>query len=148
MNFPGSLEGSFSPSSPTDSFSHLATPSVRGVAVEAHGFQQRRKRAEKLSSFFGVEYRELFTEVLDVIESEVQLDSMSGSLSPEETQVCNSLLWPASQTVLSRLLQHVGTAGQAQKTQKSLIINPSPRFLSITHFDYQSSSCQTLHAAG
>lgn len=86
-SIPGSLDGSLQPPSPTDSFASLAPLSARGETVEAHGFQQRRKRAAKLSSFFGVDYRELFTEVLDVIESEVQSDSMSGSLSPEETQV-------------------------------------------------------------
>ncbi|KAF8323114.1 hypothetical protein DL93DRAFT_2033983, partial [Clavulina sp. PMI_390] len=53
----------------------------------AGDFQQRRRQAAKLSSFFGVEYRELFTDVLEVIEDEVKNDSVQGHLSSEETQV-------------------------------------------------------------
>jgi len=49
-------------------------------------FQKRRKRAAKLSSFFGVEYRELFTEVLNTIESEVRNDRARGSLTAAEVQ--------------------------------------------------------------
>lgn len=86
-----SKASSIVPPSPTDSFSFLAPPlssfssSPDPTAVE---FQQRRKRAAKLTSFFGVEYRDLFDQVLDVIESEVKEDSIMGELSPEETQVC------------------------------------------------------------
>lgn len=66
--------------------SSLATPPSPGP-VNPDGFAQRRKRAAKLSSFFGVDHKVLFTEVLDVLESEVVEDGMSGSLSPEELQV-------------------------------------------------------------
>ncbi|KAF8316707.1 uncharacterized protein EI90DRAFT_3077122, partial [Cantharellus anzutake] len=53
---------------------------------KAKAFQQRRRRAAKLSSFFGVEYRELFTEVLDTIEDEVKSDAKRGSLTTEEVR--------------------------------------------------------------
>ncbi|KAG8686996.1 hypothetical protein FRC09_013800 [Ceratobasidium sp. 395] len=49
-------------------------------------FAARRKRAAKLSKFFGVSYRDLFGAVLDILESDVREDKEEGSLSAAETQ--------------------------------------------------------------
>lgn len=49
-------------------------------------FAARRKRAAKLSNFFGVSYRDLFGAVLDILESDVREDKEEGSLSAAETQ--------------------------------------------------------------
>jgi hypothetical protein len=49
-------------------------------------FAARRKRAAKLSKFFGVSYRDLFGAVLEILESDVKEDKEEGSLSAAETQ--------------------------------------------------------------
>jgi len=56
------------------------------VDFNALGFQQRRRRAEKLQRIFGVDYRTLFKEVLDNIENEVKDDRNRGVLSSDELQ--------------------------------------------------------------
>lgn len=63
--------------------------SVPAPPRSSNEFQNRRRRAAKLTSFFGVEYRELFAEVLDTIESEVKSDRARGSLNADEVQVCD-----------------------------------------------------------
>lgn len=55
--------------------------------VEASPFEVRRRRAAKLSHFFGVSYRDLFGEVLDSIELGVREDEVKGTLNPDEAQV-------------------------------------------------------------
>jgi len=50
-------------------------------------FQTRRKRAEKLSHFFGESHKTLFGDVLESIESGVQDDRAKGRLTYEEVQV-------------------------------------------------------------
>ncbi|KAG9013809.1 hypothetical protein FRB94_000789 [Tulasnella sp. JGI-2019a] len=47
-------------------------------------FQQRRKRAAKLTKFFGTDYRSMFGEVLDSIEVGVLDDQTRGTLSEAE----------------------------------------------------------------
>lgn len=54
---------------------------------DATSFQQRRKRAAKLTHFFGVDYRELFDDVLDRIESNMQLGQRDGRLHAAEAEV-------------------------------------------------------------
>lgn len=54
---------------------------------EASSFQQRRKRAAKLTQFFGVDYRELFDEVLATIENDMQLGERDGMLRADEAKV-------------------------------------------------------------
>lgn len=53
---------------------------------EATSFQQRRKRAAKLTHFFGVDYRELFDDVLDSIEYDMKLGQKDGKLRAEEVE--------------------------------------------------------------
>lgn len=54
---------------------------------DATGFQARRRRAAKLTQFFGVDYRELMTEILDSIERGLEEESGKGTLNPDEVQV-------------------------------------------------------------
>jgi hypothetical protein len=50
-------------------------------------FQLRRRRAAKLTHFFGVDYRELVHDVLESIEKGVEEERRRGTLQPEEVQV-------------------------------------------------------------
>jgi hypothetical protein len=54
---------------------------------QTSSFQQRRKRAAKLMQFFGVDYRELFDDVLESIESDMQLGQRDHMLRAEEVEV-------------------------------------------------------------
>ncbi|KAA1471394.1 hypothetical protein DENSPDRAFT_113350 [Dentipellis sp. KUC8613] len=59
----------------------LASPEPEMVS-----FQARRRRAAKLTNFFGVDYRDLVGDVLESIESGVEEERHRGSLQPEEVQ--------------------------------------------------------------
>ncbi|KAG6332094.1 hypothetical protein ID866_6997 [Astraeus odoratus] len=50
-------------------------------------FQVRRRRAAKLTSFFGVDYRELIHDVLESIERGVEEERRRGNLQPEEVEL-------------------------------------------------------------
>ncbi|KAF9225386.1 hypothetical protein BS17DRAFT_778527 [Gyrodon lividus] len=50
-------------------------------------FQLRRRRAAKLTHFFGVDYRELVHDVLESIEKGVEEERRRGTLHPEEVEV-------------------------------------------------------------
>ena len=52
------------------------------------GFQERRRKAAKLTQFFGVDYRELINDVLQSIEHGVKNEHKSGTLRPDEAEVC------------------------------------------------------------
>lgn len=54
-------------------------------------FQTRRRRAAKLTQFFGVDYRELIKDVLESIESGLEHERKHGTLDPEEVEVSLSL---------------------------------------------------------
>jgi hypothetical protein len=54
---------------------------------EASEFQLRRRRAAKLTHFFGVDYRELIQDVLESIEKGVEEERGRGTLHPEEVEV-------------------------------------------------------------
>ncbi|KAI0375475.1 hypothetical protein BV20DRAFT_960642 [Pilatotrama ljubarskyi] len=49
-------------------------------------FQQRRRRAAKLTHFFGVDYRELMNEVLESIEKGLEEERGKGTLRPDEVK--------------------------------------------------------------
>ncbi|KZP28957.1 hypothetical protein FIBSPDRAFT_238012 [Athelia psychrophila] len=53
---------------------------------EANDFQLRRRRAAKLSQFFGADYKSVMQEVLDSIEKGVEDERQSGHLQPEEAE--------------------------------------------------------------
>jgi hypothetical protein len=65
---------------------------------ETNQFELRRRRAAKLSQFFGVGYRDLFGEVLDSIEISVREDEGKGTLNAAEAEVCFRLFLSPSQT--------------------------------------------------
>jgi hypothetical protein len=50
-------------------------------------FQVRRRKAAKLTQFFGVDYRELINDVLQSIENGVENEHKSGTLRAEEAEV-------------------------------------------------------------
>lgn len=50
-------------------------------------FQVRRRRAAKLKQFFGVDYRDLVRDVLDSIETGVELERGRGMIDVEEAEV-------------------------------------------------------------
>ncbi|KIJ66357.1 hypothetical protein HYDPIDRAFT_26714 [Hydnomerulius pinastri MD-312] len=54
---------------------------------ETSEFQLRRRRAAKLTHFFGVDYRELIQDVLESIEKGVEEECNRGTLQPEEVEV-------------------------------------------------------------
>jgi hypothetical protein len=58
---------------------------------QASSFQQRRKRAAKLTHFFGVDYRELFDDVLETLENDMQLGQSEGVLRAEEVEVSHCI---------------------------------------------------------
>ena len=55
-------------------------------------FQLRRRRAAKLTNFFGVDYRVLIQDVLESIESGLEHERKRGTLAAEEAEVCLTLL--------------------------------------------------------
>ncbi|KAI0323090.1 hypothetical protein OF83DRAFT_1167107 [Amylostereum chailletii] len=67
----------------TSSF-NMALPS--SPEPEMVSFQARRRRAAKLTNFFGVDYRDLIGDILESIEDDVQEASHCGTLKPEEVQ--------------------------------------------------------------
>lgn len=54
---------------------------------EVSDFQVRRRRAAKLTSFFGVNYRELIEDILESIERGVEEEHGKGTLQLEEAEV-------------------------------------------------------------
>jgi hypothetical protein len=53
---------------------------------EVTDFQARRRRAAKLTQFFGVDYRELISEVLESIESGLDHEQKRGALNADEVE--------------------------------------------------------------
>ncbi|THH19682.1 hypothetical protein EW146_g1519 [Bondarzewia mesenterica] len=70
----------------TSSLSLASQYTVASPAPEMVSFQARRRRAAKLSSFFGVDYRDLIGEVLDSLQHDVEEEGHRGSLEPHELQ--------------------------------------------------------------
>jgi hypothetical protein len=73
----GSLASEYS----SDLASLLQTPEPGG------DFQMRRKRAAKLTQFFGVHYRELINDVLQSLEKGLEREMKRGTLQPGEFDV-------------------------------------------------------------
>jgi len=64
-----------------------ASVAIPSPKLDAGSFQQRRKKAAKLTQFFGVDYRELIDNVLESIENGMQVDQRDGMLRAEEVEV-------------------------------------------------------------
>lgn len=54
--------------------------------MEVTDFQLRRRRAAKLTAFFGVDYRDLIHDVLDSIENGLIHERRRGTINPEEAE--------------------------------------------------------------
>ncbi|KAK7063832.1 hypothetical protein R3P38DRAFT_2756667 [Favolaschia claudopus] len=67
----------------TATTSNETTPDA---AATEFSFQQRRRRAAKLTQFFGVDYRELIEDVLDSIEHGLDAERKRGTLNPGEIE--------------------------------------------------------------
>jgi hypothetical protein len=59
---------------------------------EPSNFQLRRRRAAKLTHFFGVDYRELIHDILESIEKGVEEERKRGTLRPEEVEVSSFMI--------------------------------------------------------
>ncbi|KII94028.1 hypothetical protein PLICRDRAFT_50020 [Plicaturopsis crispa FD-325 SS-3] len=68
----------------TSSMSLNSEYNLTSPKPEATDFQLRRRRAAKLTHFFGVDYRDLIQDVLDSIEKGVEEESKRGTLSQHE----------------------------------------------------------------
>ncbi len=64
--------------------------SVAAPSEEEINFRARRKRAAKLTQFFGVDYRDLMGEVIDSLEKGLEEEGGRGTLRPDEVQVRKS----------------------------------------------------------
>jgi len=53
---------------------------------EPTDFQLRRRRAAKLTQFFGVDYKQIIHDILESIEKGVEEDRKKGTLQPEEAE--------------------------------------------------------------
>ncbi|KAJ7687451.1 hypothetical protein B0H17DRAFT_1070262 [Mycena rosella] len=58
----------------------------RTPEAERSEFQQRRRRAAKLTQFFGVDYRDLIDDVLESIEHGLDAERRHGTLNPAEAE--------------------------------------------------------------
>jgi hypothetical protein len=70
--------------------SMLSLSSVFTITSPQHEiteFQLRRRKAAKLTQFFGVDYRDLIQDVLESIEKGVDEDRNRGTLKPSEADV-------------------------------------------------------------
>jgi hypothetical protein len=54
---------------------------------EPTDFQLRRRRAAKLTQFFGVDYKQIIHDILESIEKGVEEERKRGTLQPEEVEV-------------------------------------------------------------
>lgn len=82
------------------------------VTPEPMGFQARRKRAAKLTNFFGASYRDLFGEVLQKLEVGFLEEAKEGGMSREEVAVSPKFIPRAiewSLTCLQDLMGQVKT---------------------------------------
>ncbi|KAK1233063.1 hypothetical protein PQX77_003790 [Marasmius sp. AFHP31] len=59
---------------------------IRNADDQDLDFQMRRKKAAKLTQFFGVNYRDLIRDVLDSIESGLEMETKKGTVSKEEAE--------------------------------------------------------------
>ncbi|CAA7264761.1 unnamed protein product [Cyclocybe aegerita] len=70
----------------TTSIEPTSASTVSTPKADVSSFQLRRRRAAKLTQFFGVDYRELISDVLESIENGVQAERQRGTLREEEVQ--------------------------------------------------------------
>ena len=83
---------------------------------ELTDFQLRRRRAAKLTQFFGVQYRELINDVLDSLEHGLEHEQKRGTLQAGEIAVCPHLL-PLSYVPFANCGRYIGFARTPPRTQ-------------------------------
>ena len=84
------------------SFSSDISALIAPTPTEA-SFQQRRRRAAKLTHFFGVDYRDLVNEILESIEKGLEEERGKGTLRPDEVKVRQRLALVLFSTVMPML---------------------------------------------
>lgn len=73
---------------PDSVLSHsTAETSLTNAKPEPTDFQLRRRKAAKLTQFFGVDYKQIIHDVLESIEKGVEEERKRGTLQPEEVEV-------------------------------------------------------------
>ena len=82
-------------------------------SAEEKTFQARRKRAAKLTQFFGVDYRDLMNEIFDSIEQGLQEESGRGTLRPDEVQVSQPLASDSSVNGADKLARTIRTCSKS-----------------------------------
>jgi hypothetical protein len=65
----------------------IAESNTSTIKPEPTDFQLRRRRAAKLTQFFGVDYKQIIHDVLESIEKGVEEERKRGTLQPEEVEV-------------------------------------------------------------
>jgi len=68
------------------SMTSISTEILAPPKPELSNFQLRRRRAAKLTNFFGVDYHELIHDILESIEKGVEEERKRGTLQPEEVE--------------------------------------------------------------
>ena len=66
--------------------------SITTPEADVTTFQVRRRKAAKLTQFFGVDYRELISDILQSIETGLENEHENGTLRAEEAEVCHPLI--------------------------------------------------------
>ena len=69
----------------------FSSDSASSLNREVSDFQARRRKAAKLTQFFGVDYRELVRDIIESIEHGVEHEQNRGTLNPDEVQVMTTL---------------------------------------------------------
>ena len=93
--------------------SEFSVMTTTTVSAEEKTFQARRKRAAKLTQFFGVDYRDLMSEIIDSIEQGLQEESGRGTLRPDEVQVSQPLASDSSVNGADKLARTTRTCSKS-----------------------------------
>jgi hypothetical protein len=107
------------------------------LTPEPMGFQARRKRAAKLTNFFGATYRDLFGEVLEKLEIGFLEEARQGNMSREEMDVCSNWVHSTDHWVVTNPV--TGSHGTNQDSQGTegrelveFMINPDSIIVRLT----------------
>lgn len=86
---------------------------------EISAFEQKRRRANKLTNFFGVNHRDIMAEILENIEKGVEEDRGNGNLDPEQVKVSCVL---HDMYVFPLIVANTGTVAESQEAQEQNLI--------------------------
>ena len=67
--------------------SEYSTTSITTPPPEISAFEQKRRRAAKLTNFFGVSHRDIMSDILESIESGVAEERGKGNLNQAQADV-------------------------------------------------------------